>query len=48
MIFESLNLEDNLLRHDTVDEFVDYLEDQFNQEVKVQKIPAHGGRGYDD
>lgn len=48
MIFESLNLEDNLLRHDTVDEFVNYLEDQFNQEVKVQKIPAHGGRGYDD
>lgn len=47
MIFESLNIEDNLLRHDSLEEFVEYLEDQFNQDVKVQKLPAEGVMGYE-
>jgi len=43
MIFESANIEEQLLRHDSLEEFVEYLEDQFSQEVKVQQIPCRTG-----
>lgn len=48
MIFECVNIEDEMMRHDSLDEYVEYLEDKFNQEARVHQLPARSVRGYED